>query len=198
MTAEAQQVEVQSREALRVWLAANHARTDSIWLVTWKAHTPYHVSWDVVVEEALCFGWIDSRPRRLDQDRSMIRLSPRKAGSGWSGVNKARIERLIDSGLMAPPGLAKIERARRDGSWTALDAASELLVPDDLQQAFDSHPGARGLFDAFPRSARRSTLEWVALAKRPETRANRVNETARLAALGQRANQWSKQSSGRE
>lgn len=198
MNAEAEQVEVQSREALRAWLAENHARADSIWLVTWKAHTPYHVSWDVVVEEALCFGWIDSQPRKLDQDRSMIRLSPRKAGSGWSGVNKARIERLIDSDLMAPPGLAKIELARRDGSWTALDAASELSIPEDLQQAFDAHPGARGRFDAFPRSARRSILEWVALAKRPVTRATRVNETARLAALGQRANQWSKQSSGRE
>ena len=198
MTAEAEQVEVQSREALRDWLAANHARTDSIWLVTWKAHTPYHVSWDVVVEEALCFSWIDSQPRKLDQDRSMIRLSPRKPGSGWSGVNKGRIERLVASGLMAAPGLEKIELARRDGSWTALDAASDLSIPDDLQHAFDAHPGARGRFDAFPPSARRSILEWVALAKRPETRATRVNETARLAALGQRANQWSKRSSGKE
>lgn len=198
MNAEAEQVEVQSREALRAWLAANHARQDSIWLVTWKVHTPYHVSWDVVVEEALCFGWIDSQPRKLDQDRSMIRLSPRKAGSGWSGVNKARIERLTDSGLMAAPGLAKIELARRDGSWTALDTASDLSIPDDLQQAFGSHPGASGRFEAFPPSARRSILEWIALAKRPDTRAARVNETAERAALGQKANQWSKRPSGKE
>lgn len=198
MSAEAEQVEVQSQEALRAWLVANHARTDSIWLITWKAHTPHHLSWDVVVEEALCFGWIDSQPRKLDQDRSMIRLSPRKPGSGWSGVNKARIERLMASGRMAAPGLAKIALARQDGSWSALDEASDLTIPADLKEAFDAHPGAGDRFETFPPSARRSILEWIAMAKRPQTRTTRVNETARRAALGQRANQWSKRSSGKE
>ncbi len=190
-----EQVEVRSRDALRQWLIANHARPDSIWLITWKKHTDHHVSWDEVVEEALCFGWIDSQPRKLDQDRSMIRLSPRKPGSGWSGVNKARVEKLLAAGLMAPPGLARIESARRDGSWNALDGASELSMPGDLAAAFEAHPGAAENFAAFPPSARRSILEWIAQAKRAETRATRLNETARLARLGQRANQWSKRES---
>lgn len=189
---EHEQVEVRSRAALRQWLSENHQRSGSLWLITWKKHTDHHVSWDDVVEEALCFGWIDSQPRKLDQDRSMIRLSPRKPGSGWSGVNKARIEGLLTAGLVAPPGLAAIEAARRDGSWTALDSASRLSVPDDLVTALDAHPGAAENFAAFPPSARRSILEWIALAKRAETRAARINETARLAQLGQRANQWSK------
>ncbi|WP_298158741.1 YdeI family protein [Brevundimonas sp.] len=189
---EHEQVEVRSRAALRQWLSENHQRSGSIWLITWKKHTDHHVSWDDVVEEALCFGWIDSQPRKLDQDRSMIRLSPRKPGSGWSGVNKARIEGLLAEGLVAPPGIAAIESARRDGSWTALDGASRLSVPDDLVTALDAHPGAAEHFDAFPPSARRSILEWIATAKRTGTRAERVNETARLAQLGQRANQWSK------
>ena len=189
---EHEQVEVRSREALRQWLSENHHRPDSIWLITWKTHTDHHLPWDDVVEEALCFGWIDSQPRKPDQDRSMIRLSPRKPGSGWSGVNKARVEALLAAGLMAPPGLAVIEGARRDGSWTALDSASRLSVPDDLVAALDARPGAAVNFAAFPPSARRSILEWIATAKRNETRASRVNETARLAQLGQRANQWSK------
>lgn len=189
---EHEQIEVRSRAALRQWLSENHQRSGSIWLITWKKHTDHHVSWDDVVEEALCFGWIDSQPRKLDEDRSMIRLSPRKPGSGWSGVNKARIEGLLTAGLVAPPGLAAIEAARRDGSWTALDSASRLSVPDDLVTALDAHPGAAENFAAFPPSARRSIFEWIAMAKRAETRAARVNETARLAQLGQRANQWSK------
>jgi len=197
-TMESEQVEVRSREALRQWLTANHERPDSIWLVTWKKHTDWHVPWDAVVEEALCFGWIDSQPRKLDDDRSMIRLSPRKPGSGWSGVNKARIERLLAAGLMAPSGLAKIERAKLDGSWTALDSASDLSVPADLQQALAQYPDAAKNFAAFPPSSRRSILEWIAQAKRSETRTARVNETAEMAQLGQRANQWSKRQTGKE
>lgn len=188
------QIEIRSRAQLRAWLLANHSRRDSIWLVTWKKHTPFHVSWDEVVEEALCFGWIDSQPKKLDDDRSMLRLSPRKPGSGWSGVNKARIERLIAEGLMAPPGLARIEAARRDGSWEALDGASSLDVPADLAAAFDRHPGAAAEFAAFPPSARRAILEWIGLAKKLETRTARIDETARLAQVGERANQWKKPS----
>ena len=192
MTADHEQIEVHSRDALRQWLAANHGRAESIWLVTWKKHTPHYVSWDAVVEEALCFGWIDSQPRRLDGDRSMIRLSPRKPRSGWSGINKQRIKTLIESGLMAPAGLAKIEAAKLDGSWGALDGASELVIPDDLARAFEGLPGSLQTFTAFPPSARRAILEWIAAAKRAETRAKRVQETARLAQLGERANQWRK------
>ena len=192
MSKEHEQVEVRTRAELRKWLEQHHQTSGSIWLVTWKKHTPHHVPWDVVVEEALCYGWIDSQPRKLDEDRSMIRLSPRKPGSGWSGINKKRVDKLLAEDLMRPAGIAAIDRAKEDGSWQALDKATTLDLPDDLQGAFANYPGARNKFDAFPPSARRAILEWIGIAKRPETRAARIEETARLAQQGERANQWKK------
>jgi len=186
------QVEIRSRAELRAWLSANHSRTASIWLVTWKKHTPHHVPYSEVVDEALCFGWIDSQPKLLDADRSMLRLSPRKPGSGWSKVNKDKIESLTRAGLMAEPGLEKIAAAKRDGSWSRLDAANADTLPSDLVAAFARYPGAAENFAVFPPSARRAILEWISLAKRPETRAARIEETASLAAKGERANQWKK------
>jgi uncharacterized protein YdeI (YjbR/CyaY-like superfamily) len=116
----------------------------------------------------------------------MLRFSPRKRGSGWARTNKLRIERLLAEGLMAEPGLALIEEAKRDGSWTLLDAVEDLIVPDDLAAALDAHPGARARWDGLPRSVRRAALERIVLARRPETRARRVTETARLTARGER------------
>lgn len=192
MAAEHQQVEVKSRQELRAWLATNHTQRQSIWLVTYKKPSPWHVPYGDIVDEVLCFGWIDSQPKLLDEARSMVRLSPRKPRSGWSMVNKARIDRLLADGLMQPPGLAPIEQAKRDGSWTLLDAASADAVPDDLATAFARHPGSAENFAGFPPSARRAILEWILTAKRVETRSARVEETADLAARGQRANQWRK------
>jgi uncharacterized protein YdeI (YjbR/CyaY-like superfamily) len=144
------------------------------------------LTYDEAVEEALCFGWIDGRAGKLDDRRTMIWFSPRKRGSGWARTNKVRVERLLAEGLMAAPGLALIEEARRDGSWTRLDAVEDLAVPDDLAAAFAGQPGSRERWDGFPRSVRRAALEWIVQAKRPETRARRVTETARMAARGER------------
>lgn len=186
-------IQVESRAEWRAWLEANHTQPDGIWLVTFKKHMgDKYVSWDEIVEEALCFGWIDSLPRRLDEERTMLWLAPRKPGSGWSTVNKARIERLMAVGLMTPAGLEKIESARRDGTWEALDTAGALEIPDDLNAAFNNYTLARQNFDTFPPSARRGILEWIGNAKRPETRAKRVEETAKLAQDNLRANQWRK------
>lgn len=125
-----EQVQVESRADWRAWLAENYERRDGIWLVTYKKHVPdQYVSYDEVVEEALCFGWIDSLSRKLDEDRSMLWLAPRKAGSGWSKLNKERVERMIAAGLMTPAGMRKIEAARQDGSWNALDAIEALEIP---------------------------------------------------------------------
>ncbi|MDJ0788062.1 MAG: YdeI/OmpD-associated family protein [Myxococcota bacterium] len=177
----------------RAWLAENHGRAAGIWLVTWKRSSgKQRYSNDDAIEEALCFGWIDSKPARLDDERTMLWFAPRKAGSGWSRLNKERVEALIASGRMAPPGLAKIEAARQDGSWSKLDAVEALAIPDDLVVAFGRHAGSETNFEAFPRSAKRGILEWIVQAKRPETRARRVEETARLAARNERANQWPK------
>lgn len=180
-----------TRQAWRDWLAAHHARDTGVWLVTYKKATGQpRIEYDEAVEEALCFGWVDSKPRKLDEARSMLWFAPRKPRSAWSRPNQQRVERLLAAGRMAPAGLAKVEAARADGSWNRLDAVEALEVPDDLRRAFSRHRGSAAHFEAFPRSARRGILEWIAQAKRPETRAARVAQTAELAALNQRANQW--------
>ena len=190
---QSEQVEVTSRAELRAWLEANHTRRDSIWVVTYKESAGQrHVPYDTVAEEALCFGWIDSTPRRLDEKRSMRRLSPRKPGSGWSAINKARIERLIAENRMTPAGLARIEAAKADGSWSLLDVVEILAVPDDLAAALANHPPAAIHFEAFPKSVKRSILEWINQARKPETRTRRVTETASLAAENKRANQYTR------
>jgi len=173
---------------LRDWLAANHTRTESVWLVTYKKHVAdRYVSYDDIVDEVLCFGWIDSLPRRLDADRTMLRLSPRQRGSAWSGINKARVARLVVAGRMQPAGLAKVEEAKQGGSWTFLDDVEAMIEPEDLVEVLARHPGARENFDAFPKSYRRGVLEWIKLAKRPQTRAKRIDETARLASENRKA-----------
>lgn len=181
-------VAVRSQAELRAWLAANHAQAESIWLVTWKKCHAAHVTYGAIVDEVLCFGWVDSRPRRLDDARTMVLLSPRRAGSAWSGVNKARVERLLAAGPMAPAGLAAIERAKADGSWTRLDGASALTEPPELLAALAGP--ALAAWRGFPPSHRRANLEWIAQAKRAETRSARIAEIARRAALGERANTW--------
>jgi uncharacterized protein YdeI (YjbR/CyaY-like superfamily) len=186
-------VQPRTRDEWRAWLAVNHATSTGVWLITAKKATGQpRVEYDEAVEEALCFGWIDSVARTLDETRSMLRFSPRKPRSGWSRPNKIRIERLTAAGLMTPAGQARIDAAIADGSWTALDAVENLEVPEDLATACAAYPNARANFDAFPRSARRGILEWIVQAKRPETRARRVAETARLAQSNYRANQWVK------
>ena len=184
-------VHPKSRAAWRKWLARNHTRAEGVWLISDKKATGKpRVEYDEAVEEALCFGWIDSKANKLDVDRSMQWFAPRQARTGWSRINKARVEKLIADGLMAPAGLAKIEAAQQDGSWTALDAVEDLIIPPDLAQAFASNHQAQRHFEAFPRSVKRGILEWIANAKRTETRAKRVEETVRLATDNIRANQW--------
>lgn len=172
-----------TRAEWREWLSTNHARSAGVWLVRYKKSSGKpSVDYVEAVEEALCFGWIDSKAKKLDAECNLQWFSPRKAGSVWARSNKERVEKLIAAGLMTPAGMAKIEAAQKDGSWNALDAVELLEIPPDLEQALNAHPLARVHFDAFPRSARRMILFWIASAKRPETRAKRVEETARLAA----------------
>lgn len=180
-----------SRAEWRQWLEGHHTRSTGVWLITYKKATGRpRIEYDTAVEEALCFGWIDSKANKLDHERAMLWFSPRKPGTGWSRPNKERVARLLDQGLISAAGLAKIEAARQDGSWSALDAVEALAMPPDLQAALDRYPAAAANFAAFPRSAKRGILEWIATAKRAETRARRIDETARLAAESRRANQW--------
>ncbi|MCL4263871.1 MAG: YdeI/OmpD-associated family protein [Anaerolineae bacterium] len=185
------ELQLESRAEWRAWLAQNHAQSDGVWLITFKKHTgSKHLPYDDMVEEALCFGWIDATARKVDEDRSMRWVTPRKPGSGWSKLNKERIENLIAAGLMTSAGLGKIEAAKQDGSWYALDAVEQLEISPDLETALAAYEVARQHFDAFPRSVKRAILEWIASAKKPETRAQRIAETARLAQDNIRANQW--------
>lgn len=181
---------VETRAELRAWLAANAATSPSIWLVTWRRPTGRPApSYDDVVEEALCFGWIDSTARTFDDERSGLRLAPRRPGSGWARSNKARIERLEAAGLMTDAGRALVDRAKADGSWSLLDGVEDGIVPGDLAAALGARPPARDHFDAFPPGVRRGILGWIAQAKRPETRRRRVQETAEKAQRNERANQ---------
>jgi uncharacterized protein YdeI (YjbR/CyaY-like superfamily) len=181
----------------RAWLAAHHARGSGVWLVTWRAGSGGpRIGYEESVEQALCFGWVDSKGRTLDATRTMLWFAPRKGRSGWSRPNKQRVERLLAAGLMAPAGIAAVEAAKADGSWTLLDAVEDLVVPDDLAAALDTAPPAREHWDAFPRSVKRAILEWIVHARRPETRARRVTETAEKAARNERANQWRPRTSG--
>jgi uncharacterized protein YdeI (YjbR/CyaY-like superfamily) len=184
-------VHPRTRAEWRKWLKQNHNRTTGVWLISYKKSTGKpRLEYDEAVEEALCFGWIDGKANKLDDERSMQWFAPRKARTGWSRINKARIEKLIEARRMTSAGLAKIEAAKRDGSWNALDAIEALEIPPDLAAALAANPIAQQYFDAFPRSAKRAILEWIASARKPETRAKRVEATARLAAENIRANQW--------
>lgn len=180
-----------SLAAWRSWLQTHHTRPNGIWLVTFKKATGKGTfTFDEAIEEALCFGWIDSKPAKLDDERSMLWFAPRKAGTGWSKINKERIERMIAAGKMTPAGQAKIDAAMADGTWTRLDAVERLEVPADLAEALAQYPQATAYFEAFPRSVKRGILEWISMAKKPETRAKRIQQTAEMAAENKRANQW--------
>jgi uncharacterized protein YdeI (YjbR/CyaY-like superfamily) len=182
-----------TRADWRAWLMQNHTRKQGVWLISYKKETGKpRFDYDEAVEEALCFGWIDSKPNKLDEERSLLWFAPRKAGTGWSKLNKERVERLIEQGLMMPAGLAKVEAAKQDGSWNALDSIEALEIPPDLELALAGYAMAKQNFAAFPKSVKRGILEWIAAAKRPETRAKRIQETAQLANENIRANQWRK------
>jgi len=186
--ADAPRVHVETIEQWRAWLAEHHLTGTGVWLVTWRRPTgrpapPYEQQ----IEEALRVGWVDSTARRLDDDRTMLYFARRRPGSEWARTNKERIARLESDGRMLPSGQAVVDKARADGSWTLLDAVEDLVVPDDLADALDGLAGARGHWDSFPASTRKQILWWIVQAKRPETRAARIEETARRASRGERA-----------
>jgi len=173
----------QSQQEWRQWLIENHLLEQSVWVLGYKKATgKTSVSWSDVVDEALCFGWIDGMRKSLDEERFIQFVCKRKPKSGWSKINKEKIERLIADGLMTEAGFKSIEIAKQNGSWTLLDEVEELTVPNDLEVAFTSNPGAADFFFGLSKSVRKMMLQWVAFAKKPETRQNRINEIATLAA----------------
>lgn len=178
------QLEAHSTAEFGEWLAENHATATGVWLIIPRSST--RLDYDGAVTEALRFGWIDSTMRKLDDERQMLRFSPRRAGSGWARSNKERIARLVAEGRLEPAGRALVETAHADGSWSLFDSVEALEVPDDLATAFDALAGARQQWDAFPPSAKKQFLAWIVQAKRPETRQKRVEATALSVSRGQR------------
>ena len=175
--------------AWRAWLERHHLDTDGVWLARWtkaSGHTP--LDYGAIVEEALCFGWIDGLTNTLEDGRQAHLLTPRRARSAWAPSNKERIERLVADGRMTEAGLKVIEAAKADGSWSMQDAAEALIEPPELRAALDANDAARRHWDAFPKSPRRALIWWVMSAKRPETRERRVATIVEEAAEGRRAN----------
>ncbi len=165
-----------TRAAWRTWLAGHGGREEGLWVVYRKKSSELEGPlYDDLVEEALCFGWIDSRVQRVDDERRMQWFSPRRSGGVWSSLNKARIERLIEDGLMTEAGHRAIEAAVADGSWSQMDEVDALVIPPDLQAAFDLVPAAREAFDALPAATRRQHLWWIHSAKRAPTRSSRID-----------------------
>ena len=181
---------IETREQWRSWLDTNHSTSTGVFVVSWRSDTGREaVPYALLVEEALCFGWVDSRQVRLDNERTMLWFTPRRRGAGWARPNKERVARLIEDGRMHAAGLAVVDAARADGSWEILDSVKNLEVPPDLADAFAARPDSAENFGSFTRSVRRSILLWIATAKTAPTRARRVTEAADRAAVGEAANQ---------
>ncbi len=176
-------VEVRSRAELRDWLSRHHAGGASVWLITWKKHTPHYLSYGELIEELLCWGWIDSQTRGVDADRTSVLIASRSPKSAWSAINKAAVERARDAGAMTAAGEALIGMAKANGMWSFLDDVERLERPPDLDAALG--PLTRGWED-WPRSVKRGTLEWIKTAKTAPTRAKRIAEVVTALDEGRR------------
>lgn len=182
-----ERVEVKSTQELRQWFEENYAQPESIWLVTYKKNVlGKYVSVQQVLDEVLCFGWIDGRRMKLDDERTMQLLSPRKT-QHWSKTYKDRVAKLEAAGRMHEAGLKAIEVSKENGLWDFLNDVDALIKPDDLIRALAAHPPAPENYETFPESAKRDILRWIKLAKKSETRAKRILKTAHLAAENKRA-----------
>ncbi|WP_414566371.1 MULTISPECIES: YdeI/OmpD-associated family protein [unclassified Anabaena] len=171
------------RISWREWLFNNHLTSPGIWLIYYKIKSGQpSIKYSEAVKEALCFGWIDSKVKSLDEDRYQQIFTPRKTKSVWSKLNKQYIEELIEQGLITQVGLEKIEVAKQDGSWNSLDAIEALTIPIDLKQALDANSLANLNFQAFSNSWKKNILFWIDSAKRPETRLKRIEQTIMEAA----------------
>jgi len=171
------------RQAWREWLTKNHFTSPGVWLIYYKVKSGQpSVKYSDAVKEALCFGWIDSKVKSLDEDRYQQIFTPRKPKSVWSKLNKQYIEELIAQDLITEAGLAKITDAKKDGSWNSLDAIEALTIPIDLQQALKANSSANLNFAAFSNSLKKNILFWIESAKRPETRLKRIEQTITSAA----------------
>lgn len=172
-----------SQQEWRLWLQNNHKATQSVWLIYYKKGSGRRtLTWSEAVDEAICFGWIDSTARPIDENTFMQFFCRRKLGSVWSKINKEKVKRLIENESMTEAGFKSIETAKQNGSWVILDEVEELKIPRDLSRQFTMHPGSKKYFMSLSRSVKKSILQWLVLAKLPATREKRISEIALLAA----------------
>ncbi len=180
-----------NRQEWRRWLEENHCTKPAVGLICYKksAGIPT-INWSDAVDEALCFGWIDNTRVSIGEDRFIQYFGKRKPKSAWSRINKEKVTRLIKEGLMTPAGYESIETARKNGSWNLLDEVEDLVVPDDLLSAFENRPGAGAFFHGLSKSVRKAMLQWLVLARKPETRLKRISEITDYAATGRKPPQF--------
>lgn len=180
------QLEVSSTEELKDWLHKNHHQKESVWLVTYKKIVPEkYLSTSEVLDELLCFGWIDGIRRKLDDNRTMQLISPRRI-EHWARTYKDRAEKLIKQGKMHEAGFQSIEISKQHGLWDFMDDVDKLIVPNDLKDALDRISGASDFFHGINDSSKRFVLRWIKLAKTDKTRASRINQIALLSAKGEK------------
>lgn len=169
----------------REWLSLNHEQKSAVWLVMYKKSAPaQNLSWGEAVDQALCFGWIDSVKKTVDDTRFKQYFGKRKPNSTWSRINKEKIKKLTKSGAMSAAGLKSVAIAKQNGSWTILDSVENLEIPQDLEHAFQSEPIAKANFLSFSKSIRKGLLYTIVIAKRPETRQKRIDEVVRKSKNG--------------
>lgn len=175
----------------RQWLQKHHVKKQSVWLIYYKKNSGIPtISWSEAVDEALCFGWVDSKKKPIDEQKYMQFFSKRKTIGTWSKINKEKIQQLIAGGQMTKAGLESVEAAKKNGSWIILDKVEILEIPKDLEKEFKVHPGSKLFFKSLNKSVRKSILQWLVLAKRPETRQKRIREIAELAAQKRKPKQF--------
>jgi len=174
-----------TKQHWRKWLEKNHIRKDAVWLIHYKqnANKP-SLRWSDAVDEALCFGWIDSKGVTIDETSFRQYYCKRKPTSTWSKVNKEKIKQLIIDNKMTDAGLACIEIAKQNGSWTILDEVEELIIPKDLSKAFRDNKGSKKYFLSLSKSKQKYLLQWIVLSKQPQTRQKRIDEIASCASEG--------------
>jgi len=180
-----------SKQAWRRWLKQNHRSAESVWLILYKkeANKPT-ISWSDAVDEALCFGWVDSKRKPFDEEKFLQFFAKRKPRGTWSKINKEKIERLIAAELMTTEGLKTIEAAKQNGSWTMLDEVEKLIIPKDLTKEFKAWPGSKAFYLSLSKSVRKAILQWLVLAKQQGTRQRRISEIAELASQELRPKQF--------
>ncbi|MEL6141279.1 MAG: YdeI/OmpD-associated family protein [Bacteroidota bacterium] len=178
--------------AWRAYLEGHHATDKNVWLILFKKDSSVpSLTYSEAVDEALCFGWIDSKPNKRDDKSFYQFFAKRNPKSNWSRVNKEKITRLQAAGKLAPAGEEMVRIAKENGTWDALNDVENLIIPPDMLAEFTKYPTvALNNWEAFPRTVKRGILEWIFNAKRPPTRAKRIAETVAKAAKNERANQW--------